>query len=171
MNEKDFEKIYALMECSFPIEEVRPQENAKAQLRDPHYTIWISRNEADLILAFIAEWDLGSIIFLEHFAVEQTLRGGGIGSRMMAAYLSQAAKPVVIEVEDVKTEISERRIGFYQRLGFHLSEYGYDQPVMRGDISKKIPLKMMTYPDPLSAEGFEHFRQQVFSQIYKITKT
>jgi len=170
MNEKDFEKIYALMECAFPIEEVRPRKNAKAQLKDPHYTIWISKNEADLILGFIAEWDLGSNIFLEHFAVDPAQRGAGIGSGMMAAYLAQAAKPVVIEVEDEKTEINTRRIGFYQRLGFHLSEYGYDQPVMRGDISKKISLKMMTYPDPLTAAGFEIFRQQVFTQIYKIIK-
>jgi len=42
--------------------------------------------------------------------------------------------------------------------------------VMRGDISKKISLKMMTYPEPLTAAGFEIFRQQVFSQIYKIIK-
>jgi ribosomal protein S18 acetylase RimI-like enzyme len=170
LNEKDFEKIYALMEYAFPIEEVRPRENAKAQLKDPHYTIWISKNEADQILGFIAEWDLGSNLFLEHFAVDQTLRGVGIGSRMMAAYLAQAAKPVVIEVEDEKTEINIRRIGFYQRLGFYLSEYGYDQPVMRGDISKKISLKMMTYPAPLTAAGFETFKQQVFTEIYKTIK-
>lgn len=170
MNEKDFEKIYALMECAFPIEEVRPRENAKAQLKDSHYTIWISKNESDQILGFIAEWDLGSNIFLEHFAVDQTQRGAGIGSRMMTAYLAQAAKPVVIEVEDEKTEINIRRIGFYQRLGFYLSEYGYDQPVMRGDISKKISLKMMTYPAPLTAAGFETFKQQVFTRIYKTIK-
>ncbi|PKM48628.1 MAG: GNAT family N-acetyltransferase [Firmicutes bacterium HGW-Firmicutes-6] len=170
MNEKDFEKVYTLMECSFPIEEVRSRENAKAQLRNPKYCIWISKNEADQILGFIAEWDLGSNIFLEHFAVDPAQRGTGIGSGMMAAYLSQANKPVVIEVEDEKTEINARRIGFYQRLGFYLSEYGYDQPVMRGDISKKISLKMMTYPDPLTAAGFETFKQQVFSQIYKIIK-
>ncbi|MEO1815743.1 MAG: GNAT family N-acetyltransferase [Acetobacterium sp.] len=170
MNEKDFEKVYALMECSFPIEEVRPRENAKAQLRNPKYCIWISKNEADQILGFIAEWDLGSNLFLEHFAVVPAQRGTGIGSGMMAAYLSHVVKPVVIEVEDEKTEINARRIGFYQRLGFYLSEYGYDQPVMRGDISKKISLKMMTYPEPLTAAGFEIFRQQVFSQIYKIIK-
>lgn len=158
------------MECSFPIEEVRPRENAKAQLRNPKYCIWISKNAADQILGFIAEWDLGASLFLEHVAVDQTLRGVGVGSEMMAAYLAQVAKPVVIEVEDEKTEINQRRIGFYQRLGFQLSEYGYDQPVYRGDLSKKIPLKMMSYPEPLTAAGFETFKKQVFSQIYKIIK-
>lgn len=158
------------MECSFPIEEVRPRENAKAQLRNPKYCIWISKNAADQILGFIAEWDLGSNLFLEHVAVDQTRRGAGIGSGMMAAYLVQATKPVVIEVEDEKTETNSRRIGFYQRLGFHLSQYGYDQPVYRGDLNKKISLKLMTYPEPLTAAGFETFKKQVFSQIYKIIK-
>lgn len=168
LHEKDFEKVYALMEGAFPVEEVRSRENAKAQLRDPRYSILISKNEADQILGFIAEWDLGSNLFLEHVAVDQNLRGAGVGSRMMAAYLSQAPKPVVIEVEDEKTEINIRRIGFYRRLGFHLSEYGYDQPVIRGDINKKIPLKLMTYPESLTGAGFETFRYQVFTKIYKI---
>lgn len=167
LDEKDFKKIYALMEHSFPMEEVRPRENAQAQLGDPNYTIWISKNEAADILGFIAAWDLGSNIFVEHFAVDPAIREGGVGSRMMAAFLFRALKPVVIEVEDEKTEINERRIGFYQRLGFHLSEYGYHQPVMRGDVTKKIPLKIMTYPKPLTKTGFENFRIQVFTQIYK----
>ena len=167
LNEKDFEKIYALMERSFPIEEVRTYENGLKILSDPNYKIFISKNEADQILGFIAEWDLGSNLFVEHFAVDQTLRGGGIGSGMMAAYLSQATKPVMLEVEDEKTEINERRIVFYQRLGFYWSDYGYHQPVMRGDVSKKIPLRIMSYPEPLTKESFRNFRHQVFSQIYK----
>jgi ribosomal protein S18 acetylase RimI-like enzyme len=169
--EKDFENVYELMEGAFPVEEVRPRENAIAQLRDPRYRILISQNEADQMLGFIARWDLETCIFVEHFAVDLSLRGGGIGSGMMRAFLSQAEKPVVIEVEDEKTETNLRRIHFYLRLGFHLSQYGYNQPVYRGDMSKKIPLKLMTYPNPLTAAGFEDFRQQVFTQIYKIIKT
>lgn len=156
------------MEGAFPVEEVRPRENAMLQLRDPRYRILISKNEADQILGFIAQWDLESCIFVEHFAVDSSLRSGGIGSEMMRAFLSQAEKPVVIEVEDEKTETNLRRIAFYQRLGFYLSQYGYNQPVYRGDLSKKIPLKLMTYPNPLTAAGFETFKKQVFTQIYKI---
>jgi len=167
LDEKDFEKIYQLMERSFPIEEVRSRENARAQLRDPNYRILVSKNEADEILGFIAEWNLGATIFLEHFAVDSSLRSGGIGSGMMSAYLSEASKPVMIEVEDEKNEINQRRIGFYQRLGYQLSEYGYHQPMMRGDGSKKIALRIMSFPQPLTKEAFENFRHQVFSQIYK----
>lgn len=167
LQEAEFKKVYTLMERSFPPEEVRSYENGVKILSDPNYRILISKNEADEILGFIAEWDLGSNIFVEHFAVDQTLRGEGIGSGMMAAYLSQATKPVMLEVEDEKTAINERRIVFYQRLGFYRSDYGYHQPVIRGDVSKMIPLKIMSYPEPLTAESFENFRHQVFTQIYK----
>lgn len=167
LKEADFKKVYTLMERSFPPEEVRSYENGVKILSDPNYRILISKSEAGEILGFIAEWDLGSNIFVEHFAVDQSLRGGGIGSRMMAAYLSQATKPVMIEVEDEKTAINERRIVFYQRLGFYWSDYGYHQPVIRGDVSKKISLKIMSYPKPLTEESFENFRRQVFCQIYK----
>lgn len=167
LKEADFKKIYALMERSFPPEEVRSYENAVKILSDPKYRILISKSEAGEILGFIAEWDLGSTIFLEHFAVDQTLQGEGIGSGMMAAYLSQATKPVRLEVEDEKTAINERRIVFYQRLGFHLSEYGYHQPVMRGDTSKAISLRIMSYPEPLTEASFQNFKHQVFIQIYK----
>nr|WP_320023922.1 GNAT family N-acetyltransferase [uncultured Acetobacterium sp.] len=171
LKEVDFKKIYTLMERSFPPEEVRSYENGVKILSDPNYRILISINEDGEILGFIAEWDLGSTIFLEHFAVDQTLRGLGIGSGMMAAYLSQVIKPVMLEVEDEKTAINERRIVFYQRLGFYLSEYGYQQPVMRGDVSKAISLRIMSYPDPLTKDDFYNFRHQVFTQIYKSIET
>ena len=155
------------MAKAFPIEEVRTYENAVTILRDSRYRILVSQNQDGEILGFIAAWDLGSTIFVEHFAVDQALRGAGIGSRMMAAYLSQATKPVMIEVEDEKTEINERRIVFYQRLGFYLSEFGYHQPVMRGNVSKAISLRIMSYPEPLTESRFQNFKFQVFSQIYK----
>lgn len=156
------------MEKSFPIEEVRTYKNAVTILRDFRYRILVSQNQTGKMLGFIAEWDLGPTIFVEHFAVDQTLRGAGIGSRMMAAYLSQVTKPVMIEVEDEKTEINERRIVFYQRLGFYLSEFGYHQPVMRGNVSKAISLRIMSYPEPLTETSFQNFKQLVFTQIYQI---
>lgn len=168
MAEKDFKKIYELMETAFPREEIRTYENGFRQLTNPNYRILVSKNEADEILGFIADWDLGAILFLEHFAVDQAIRGLGIGSKMMAAYLKQAVKPVMIEVEDDQTEIGMRRIGFYRRAGFQLSEFGYLQPILRGDAKKEIPLKIMSFPEKLTKESFLDFKNEVFTQIYKV---
>lgn len=169
LEEKEFKRIYKLMEASFPIEEIRTYENGLMQLANPNYRILVSKNEGDKISGFIAEWDLGSILFLEHFAVDQVIRGLGIGSKMMEAYLKQATKPVMIEVEDDATDIGKRRIGFYRRAGFHLSEFGYNQPILRGNSKKEIPLKIMSFPEKLTKESFLDFKSEVFIKIYNVS--
>ncbi|MBK5244896.1 MAG: GNAT family N-acetyltransferase [Eubacteriaceae bacterium] len=167
---KDFEEIYNLMNVSFQKEEIRTYENGVKQLSEPNYRILVSKTNNDEIAGFIAQWDLESVIFIEHFAVKKELRGSGIGSAMLKAYLNKANKLVVLEVEDNEMEIGKRRIGFYQRMGFFLSDFGYLQPILRGDGKKEIPLKLMSFPEELSKQGFLEFKTDVFTEIYKITR-
>jgi len=167
LEEKDYRKIYHLMEVSFEKEEIRTYENGQKQLSKGNYRILISQNNNDGIGGFIAEWDLGTFVFIEHFAVEKKLRGLGIGSKMLEAYLKKATKPVMIEVEDNETEIGKRRINFYKRMDFFLSEFGYHQPILRGDGDKEILLRIMSFPEKLSEEKFLAFKKEVFEKIYK----
>ncbi|MGV8906402.1 MAG: GNAT family N-acetyltransferase [Acetobacterium sp.] len=169
LEEKDYREIYDLMEGSFQKEEIRTFENGFKQLYYPNYRILISKNKENKILGFFAEWDLESFIFIEHFAVKKKLRGSGIGSKMLEAYLSKTNKMVVLEVEDDETEIGKGRIGFYKRMGFFLSDFGYLQPILRGDAKKEIPLKLMSFPRELSEKEFREFKNDVFSNIYRIT--
>lgn len=169
LDEKDYGRIYDLMKASFQEEETRTYESGLKQLKKTNYRILTVRNKADDIIGFIADWDLGSYIFLEHFAVATKYRGSGIGSAMLAVYLNQATKTVVLEVEDYDTEIEKRRIGFYQRMGFHLTEFGYFQPILRGDTHKEIPLRIMSFPEKLTKQDFAEFKNEVFSKIYKVS--
>lgn len=163
---KDFDQIYQLMKVAFIKEEIRTYESGLEQLKKADYRILISRNSQNEIAGFIAEWDFAGFVFLEHFAVKESLRGSGIGSKMLAAYLKKTTKPVVIEVEDHQTEIDNRRIDFYQRRGFFLSDFGYLQPVLSGDGNKKIPLRIMSYPEPLSEAAYQTFKKAIFEKIY-----
>lgn len=168
LEEKDYKKIYGLMKESFHKEEIRNYENGLKQLNKGNYRILISKDNKGDITGFIAEWDLGSVIFLEHFAVDKGLRGFGIGSEMLKVYLKGASKPVILEVEEDDTEIGKRRIDFYKRMGFYLSEFGYLQPILRGDAKKEIPLRIMSFPAALSEDSFKAFKKEVFSKIYKV---
>lgn len=47
----------------------------------------------------------------------------------MEEYIRQSGKPVLLEVEPPLGEMEQRRIGFYERLGFHLNPYAYVQPL------------------------------------------
>ena len=158
------------MEEAFPIEEIRSFDSGLRQLKNLDYRILGSKNCENKIKGFIAEWDFGVVNFVEHFAIDKENRGNGIGSRMMLDYLCQIKKPVIIEVEDDESDIGKRRIDFYRRLGFDLSEFGYDQPILRGDKNKVIPLRMMSYPQPLLKEDFLEFKNQVFRNIYQSDK-
>jgi len=169
LDEKDYGRIYDLMKASFQEEETRTYESGLKQLENTNYRILTVSNKESDIIGFIADWDLGAVMFLEHFAVDQKYRGLGIGSAMLAAYLKQATKTVVLEVEDYDTEIEKRRIGFYQRMGFVLSEFGYFQPILRGDTHKEIPLRIMSFPEKLTKQDFIAFKNEVFSKIYKVS--
>ncbi|KNZ43201.1 hypothetical protein AKG39_03175 [Acetobacterium bakii] len=169
MDEKDYDRIHDLMKASFQEEEIRTYESGLKQLEYTNYRILTVRNKDADIIGFIADWELESFIFLEHFAVDTKYRGAGIGSAMLATYLNQATNTVILEVEDYDTEIEKRRIGFYQRMGFHLSEFGYLQPILRGDTCKEIPLRIMSFSDKLTEQDFNTFKNEVFSKIYKVS--
>lgn len=59
----------------------------------------------------------------------------------MLLFLRREAKKVILfEVEDPDTELAQRRIGFYERMGFHLSPFEYVQsPLQKGQ--DDLPLK------------------------------
>ena len=54
-------------------------------------------------------------------------RNGGIGAEAMKQFLAFCGTPVVLEVEMPADEMSKRRIGFYERLGFKLDNHVYHQ--------------------------------------------
>lgn len=116
----------------------------------------------------MACWEFPILRFVEHIAVDPNIRGGGVGKKMMADYISQSEKPVLLEVEPPNGEIEQRRIGFYERLGFHLNPFEYVQPPLR-EGQADLPLLIMTYPRPLNVEEFNLFRETLYTEVYKVT--
>lgn len=86
----------------------------------------------------------------------------------MTEYISLSNKPVLLEVERVLGEMEQRRIGFYERLGFHLNPYDYVQPPLR-EGNEDLPLLIMTYPNPVDEEEFQLYREILYSEVYKVT--
>ncbi len=66
--------------------------------------------------------------------------------------LNMSTKPPVLEVEPPADEMSERRIGFYERLGLSLRvDYEYIQPAYSED-RKALPMRLMTFGVPDDAD-------------------
>jgi ribosomal protein S18 acetylase RimI-like enzyme len=151
---------------SFPLSERRPVE-AMMNLcgEDKPFVIVLTVRDKQLV-GFFTCWNLNEFIFAEHFAISPEFRNRGYGRKTMELLLRAATRPVLLEVELPTTILSERRIGFYQRLGFKLWENVlYRQPAYHDD-SAAIPMKLMTYGDLDVEKKLVEIRDELYSVVY-----
>lgn len=166
---EDFSAIFSLMKRSFPLEEFREMAAQERLLQHPAYRIYVVRDGAQKIKSFLAAWEFDTFRFVEHLAVDPSIRGGGLGGKMIEEYLERDKRPVFLEVEPPKTEIARRRIGFYQRHGIRLNQFAYwQQPLREGDVP--MPLLVMSWPEPVSAQEFEPFKKIIYREVYGVTE-
>lgn len=163
--QEDFQKVYDIMAQSFPPCERRTYEKAEQLLLLPEYHIYTLRGEDGAPCAFLAAWQFEQFRFVEHFAVSRQMRGAGLGSRMMRAFLLQKNLPACLEVEEPVSETARRRVEFYKRLGFVLTNFGYIQPNLQKS-QDQVSLKMMSFPHTLSSAEFESVKQMLFARVY-----
>jgi GNAT superfamily N-acetyltransferase len=164
LKKEDFNEVYAIMESSFSESEIRTKEGQRQLLDLDAYRLYGLREDGK-IEGFIAEWDAPAHRFVEHFAVSVHSRGGGTGTRLLRTYHDLSDKSVILEVEPPEDGVQKRRIAFYERNGYHLSWFGYTQPVLNGD-HEGVPLVLMSAPDVLTEERFLLFKEWIFNTVY-----
>ena len=87
----------------------------------------------------------------------------------MSHLLQTAGAPVILEVELPETEMSRRRIGFYERCGFKLCLLPYRQPPYRkGD--DFLPMFIMYTGIEDIAASFERIKQLIYRHVYGVTE-
>ena len=160
INETDFPEIYRIMQVSFSDDEYRPYDEQLALLEEPEYRIYY------MPAGFLAVWEFESFIYIEHFAVDPSLRNSGTGSAMLQELVKQYQKPICLEVELPEDELTRRRIGFYERNGFVFNEYPYIQPpISKG--KSPVPLRIMTYKSEITREEFQKMKEILYRRVYK----
>ena len=153
------------MKESFPKTEMRNYERQKALLQNPKYKIYKAIDENNVLLGFIALWNLDEFTYCEHIAIKSSARNGGTGSSIMKKCIEKFKDGFVLEVEPPTGEIEKRRIGFYQRLGMKLNDGYYLQPAMNHD-TEPIELKIMSYPEILNDYQFENYTKKIHKIVY-----
>ncbi|MDR2948631.1 MAG: GNAT family N-acetyltransferase [Prevotella sp.] len=150
---------------SFPLSERRPVETMLELYKDDTPFVISVTIEDDQLVGFLTYWDLGEFIFAEHFAISAEFRNGGYGRKVMELFM-QVPKPIILEVELPTTILSERRIGFYQRLGFRLwDNVQYQQPAYY-DHTNAIPMKLMTYGNMNVERDLIDIRSKIYGVVY-----
>ncbi|MCD9026167.1 GNAT family N-acetyltransferase [Cohnella sp. NL03-T5] len=168
MDDREFDKVFAIMKASFPASERRTYAGQKELLSDPHYRLITETDGNNNISAFLAVWEFPSFRFVEHIAVDPAIRGSGLGGKLMTAYIGESIKPILLEVEPPVTDLAQRRVNFYERLGFHFNLFEYVQPPLQKG-QPDLPLKMMSYPQSLTEAKFALFEEILYTKVYKIT--
>ena len=164
-NKEEFDKVYAVMEESFPKDERRTYEEQRTLLDVPEYKIY-ALADGERIKAFIAIWEFEKAIFVEHLAVSSEYRNAKLGSKILQKLMSVSDKMICLEVELPDNELAKRRIGFYERNGFFLNDYDYIQPPM-SEGRNEIPLMIMTRQRKISESEFEYIRSMLYKKVYK----
>ena len=130
---KDFsdpllDKVEKTYNDSFPEAERRAFSLVRELVRrNPAFTVYTLFKDG-VYAGFITAWRFAAFIYVEHFAIDASARNGGIGGESMKQFMALCGAPVVLEVEIPADEMSKRRIGFYERLGYVLDNHVYFQP-------------------------------------------
>lgn len=157
------EKVRMLYYDSFPPEERRlwTDIEQKIAVGDKQYNVYVIEFGGEFA-GFISWWQLKDVRYIEHFAVEKSKRGRGIGHMAISKFAQMAQSPIVLEVElPERGIIEQRRVSFYERCGFTIQKnIEYKQPSY-GEGLPEIPLMLMVYlPEFVNI-------QETISQIYQ----
>lgn len=124
------------------------------------------KDDNDRVCAFLAYWKFEEFNFIEHFAVDSSLRGKGVGTKLFNHYFNDDSKMTILEVELPEDEISHRRIKYYERMDMKLNDYEYLQPPLQ-EGKPLLPLKVMSYGREITHGEFNRFRDTVYKNIYQ----
>ena len=149
--------MYAIIDDNYAAElqanSQQPKANSQAPSANRQRPIANSPNP----LGLLTTWHFEEFIYIEHFAIDPTLRSQGYGSEALKAFIHEHGKPIVLEAEPPTDALSIRRIRFYERIGLTLYDFPYMQPAYTED-SHPVELRLMgtldteTTPLPLVSQ-------------------
>lgn len=118
-------------------------------------------------------WLYDQAVYVEHLAVRPEMRGRNIGSRLVEELAERYPnRTVILEIDPPEDEISCRRKGFYERLGFKANGcYRYVHPsYLVGEQAHPHDLVLMSYPAQLTDEQTEDFVKFMASHVLPTDK-
>ena len=161
-NDKNFHKTWNLYEKSFPIYERRTLDTHIKALNDENfYCTYITENNTFIGILFY--WKLEEFIYIEHLAIDETLRGQGYGSKILKEF-SSIEKNLILEIDPPIDDVSIKRYHFYENAGFKLYDFEHIQlPYRKGYEGYK--LKILAKGINLSQESYSKFYELMFKNL------
>ncbi|WEK36910.1 MAG: GNAT family N-acetyltransferase [Candidatus Pseudobacter hemicellulosilyticus] len=157
--------VQALYETSFPWQERRAWQQVLQLLPEPAMQLWLVQEE-ERPVAFLICWQLEHWCYLEHFAVDPLERGKQYGAAIMDQLISRSEGKLLLEVERPHDPDSQRRIRFYERLGFRLLDIDYYQPAYRTG-EPTVPMLLLSYSFIEDPHAVIHLADLLSTTVYQ----
>lgn len=160
-----FHKAWELYEDAFPLEERRLLDAQCCVMKLPNYYFDITIDKKQLI-GFLLWWDFETYRYIDHFATCKQHRNKGFGKLILEKFMVGNNKPMLLEVELPNSAINQRRIKFYEKIGFKLNQHYYEIPPLK-ESQSPLQLMLMSYPNQLSKNDVEEFIRICHPIIFK----
>lgn len=119
-------------------------------------------------IGIVSLWRFKEFLFIEHFAIEKSLRNKGYGSKVITKIIQDNSLPILIEIEPPTTQKALKRIEFYKRLNFSLLDFHYIQPAY-SEAQKPIELKLMVSSKKwFNSRNTQKAIREIYKKVYKI---
>lgn len=151
---------------AFPPTERRDTEQQRAITDNEKKFIFNTLRFRNKAVGFLSYWNLDDFIYIEHFAIDTSMRGKSIGGKILQLLHESINKPVILEVEHPNTELAARRIHFYERCGYTLWKSDYLQPPYQKGFSP-LPLYLMCHGNLHETTDFERIKDSLYKDVYK----
>lgn len=164
-DDRHFELFWEVYNYSFPQHEKRTLESQIRAIEQQGCVIEAFLEDGEFI-GFLVYWEFGTYLYVEHFALSKQVRSNGYGSKILSAFVERHSNQVVVlDIDPIVDEITERRRNFYLRLGFIQNPYYHLHPSYRGRDGEKYELLLMTNPRELTPSEYETFKDSLYNKI------
>lgn len=165
-NKMNFDEIWSIMDSSFEENLHRSYEKQKELINIENFKT-ITYEEENKTLGFLTYWVFDKFRYVEHFAVDKSARGKGIGEKLLEQFMNDKGL-MVLEVEPPHTETDIKRIEYYKKFGFVTNDYPYLQPPYNSKFGMTELILMST--TSLNKETFSEVVNTLYTNVYNYKK-
>ncbi len=159
-----FNEMWEVYSYSFPEHEKRSLENQLEMLSNKKCKIDVYVDN-DEFVGFVIFWIYPRYIYIEHFALSTNMRQGGRGSFILSDIIWRyRALPIVLDIDPVVDEISQRRLNFYLKLGFIQNSHKHLCPPYSAD-AEPFELLLLTTKKELTEAQYAVVKESLYNEI------
>lgn len=178
-NAEEFDGFYAIYSTAFPLCEQKSRDALLAMQHASFYTIYLAYNDEKIVgFCIMYHPHDDNFFLLEYMAVDESLRGIGLGSTLLKSSIDQLFKThdiraLLIEIESPEEpssdkEIREKREQFYRHLGA-LRIDSFDYILALQSLEAPPKMKLLIYHPSLreiSKPTLQKWLEKIYVDVY-----